>query len=384
MNRAMPSPTYRLLYSRASHSPAGGDLSERVREVLATVFFDRDAAVHLALDAGIPRQTLPSFTTSRIFWAAVIAEANNGAIPDGLRRILDGALARYPNNDVLIACLGTLDELSVRPRPVHPKRRDDDALVEIPLGELTQDRLRGRRSTLGGIELMVAAVMMSLVIVGSGAAFAYLMMLKSLPTTVSVATSRDDVDESWSEARPPPQNDGPGDDKKHPTTRAPQQLSTQQQLSAQEQRTLRPPKSASNEGAASSTSSRPDPARPRRKGHRARRSRSTRPDVDHPLIEQTTTPACDTASCTAAEGDPLIAAEIRAQLAEQCRLPETLDDVTIKVSAIIGRRGRTHDIQIEPSTPADTCIASIVRAKHFMSAGLRSMPDIVVRVSHTD
>ncbi len=75
-------------------------LDDEVFWEIARVFCDRDRAVFLVMSGGFPRSMVPAFTTPLLFWAKVLEEAQNGALPEGLQPMLDKAAAMYPGNPI--------------------------------------------------------------------------------------------------------------------------------------------------------------------------------------------------------------------------------------------------------------------------------------------
>jgi TIR domain/Effector-associated domain 1 len=72
----------------------------RVIEELAQVFHDPAQAKLLATQAGVPLSRLHAFTSPIQFWSNLVAEANNGLLPGGIRPILDKAVKMYPANPI--------------------------------------------------------------------------------------------------------------------------------------------------------------------------------------------------------------------------------------------------------------------------------------------
>lgn len=70
----------------------------RVVQELARVFHDRDQAVLLLQRSSFPTPLIPEFRTSLSFWTSVAETARNGALPNGIRPILDEAAKLYPSN----------------------------------------------------------------------------------------------------------------------------------------------------------------------------------------------------------------------------------------------------------------------------------------------
>jgi len=86
--------------SRLSHSTdlQGGSLEQRVLGELAEVYSDKDQAVMLLGKVGFPKERMPPFTSSLVFWTKVVEEARHGVLEGGASPIIKAAANLYPSN----------------------------------------------------------------------------------------------------------------------------------------------------------------------------------------------------------------------------------------------------------------------------------------------
>ena len=65
---------------------------------LSRVLWNAEKAIAVAIDAGFPRASLPTFSTSRVFWTHAVEEARNGVVEAGVGALVAVVAKRYPGN----------------------------------------------------------------------------------------------------------------------------------------------------------------------------------------------------------------------------------------------------------------------------------------------
>lgn len=146
--------------------PDGGQVEELVDDAhleiendavdeLVRVFFSREDAIPLALEAGYPRSALPRFSSPLAFWSIVIDTARNGMLPGGVGPLITAAAARYPGNSVFRRYRG-----AVRPRSAsstsspEPARRASRRLDR--LGAVAHEWSKLIQKKLGALRAEIA------------------------------------------------------------------------------------------------------------------------------------------------------------------------------------------------------------------------------------
>lgn len=80
--------------------PGERSWEEAVIEELSKVYRDRDEAILLAERAGCPRERMPEFKTSELFWTKLAEHACAGMLHDGIWAFVQEALKTHPANEV--------------------------------------------------------------------------------------------------------------------------------------------------------------------------------------------------------------------------------------------------------------------------------------------
>lgn len=87
--------------SPSSTSSTTAELDEgQLLDELARVLWDPPSATLVAMAAGLPRQRIPAFETSLVFWTRVMHEARSGAVAGGVRALARAAATHYPANPI--------------------------------------------------------------------------------------------------------------------------------------------------------------------------------------------------------------------------------------------------------------------------------------------
>ena len=110
-----------------------GDLVEE----LARVFVTQAGSAALLEEIGYPREMVPTWESPREYWWHVVAESENGLLPEaGPERLINAARRRYPGNKIFARLAEELDREIARPSPdfAAPRWVDPGFAQEVTRG----------------------------------------------------------------------------------------------------------------------------------------------------------------------------------------------------------------------------------------------------------